>query len=154
MLPLQYMRPWTGFLFYSLWSLFLASKSSPSTVFALSLAPKGTLHSEALKLPDNTRVGVLDTWGFIRRLGVALSLVERFWQFGYSLIWGVQSVGAASSETNSVFTRVAVVFCSILQFITATPWLQRSVSVRWLLKRQREETKSRVKKGITQPQEP
>lgn len=116
MAPLQYMRQWTGFLFFSLWSLFLA------LLFAL----KGTLHLNALKLLDTTGVGVLDTWGFIRQLGVAISFVERFWQFGYSLIWGVQSVGASSSsETNSVLTRVAVVFRSFLQFISATPWLQQ-----------------------------
>lgn len=40
----------------------------------------------------------------------------------------------------------SVHLCNAL--ITAT------VSVRWLLERRQEETKSRVKKGITQPQEP
>lgn len=101
MVPLQYMQQWKGFLFYSLWSLFLAPKNSPSAIFAFLFALKGTLHSKALKLLNTTGIGVLDTWGFVRHLGVALSLVERFWQFGYSLIWGVQSVGAASSETNA-----------------------------------------------------
>lgn len=94
--------------------------------------------------------GILDTWGFIRQLG-------RSWK-------GFDSLGTASCEGSSqsarrrqkqtaFFTRVAVVFRSSLQFITATPWLQRFVSVRRLLERRREETKSRVKKGITQPQE-
>lgn len=107
-------------LFSIHWSLFVAPKAdlAPSLAFCCFAL-------ESRSCSNTIKAAWWGESGWLSPIRVALLLVESFWQFGYSFVWGVnvcvcvwreggggssQTVGTASSETNGLLSRTAVVF--------------------------------------------